>query len=169
MESILVFIKNNKLIVLLTLFGPLFFNVWLYFDYKEKLEIQRTVNTYLESEIAKSERWLEPIKHMDSIKSSLLNRMDVAQTLAKSNPERFRLFTFLSDLPDGIALQKLAVEGGQARFYGIATSKNKLESFIGVINKSSICIPGNPIPKPGNKPGSFSIDCKLNLDDYDET
>ena len=95
--------------------------------------------------------------------------MDVAQTLARSNPERFRLFTFLSDLPDGIALQKLAVEGEQARFYGIASSKNTLENFIEAINKYSICIPENLIPKPGNEPGSFSIHCELNLDDYDES
>jgi len=168
MQSILAFIKNHKFIVLITLLGPLLYNTWLYYDYRQKLAAQREVNAYLETEIFETKRWLEPIKDLDRLKAELLARMEISQGLTGPNRKKFQLLVLLSALPEGISLQVLKMQEAEVNISGTATSTAPLEQLVDTINKTSICESGKVYPKPGKKPGSFSINCFFGYGYYDE-
>ena len=161
MHSILKYLKNHKLIILVTLLGPLLYNAWLYHDYHQKLIAQQQVSDFLETEVLESEKWLEPIKDLSSLKSSLLARLDVAQSYTGENIKKYELLVLLSMLPDGVILQSLKAEGSEIDIYGIASSTKSLEKFVGQLNKAAICESGKVYPKPAKLPGSFSIYCDL--------
>jgi len=164
MESILAFIKNNKSIVLLTFFGPLLFTTWLYFDYKEKLASQRTINAYLDSEVFEVRRWLVPIEHLVHLKESLLARMDVAQAVSQRELERINALALLSATPDGVVLQRITARGSNLIVSGIANSSISMEKFVHFVNGSTLCAGGDIVPQPGTAPGSFEIECYVRLE-----
>ena len=168
MHSILSYIKNHKLIVLLTLLGPLFYSTWQYHDYYKKVLAQQQVNTYLESELFRLEEKLDPIRELASLKAMLLARMDIVTTLAIENDNKFKLFALLSAIPDGVSLRSITAEESEVRIDGVANRTKSLEQFIGLINQSEICESGKVYPKPGKEPGSFSIYCYLGYGYYDE-
>ncbi len=154
-------IKNYKWIILLTLLGPLLFNTWLYFNYKEKLESQRAANKYLSNEVAKARIWLKPIKDLSRFKGSLLARMDIVQSVTQRNSEHIDALARLSAVPDGVVLQHVIVRGRELHVSGIAATTVSLKQLVRLINESLLCQPGKIVPTPGKTPGSFAIACYI--------
>lgn len=157
------FIKKYKWIILLTLLGPLLFNIWLYFDYKEKLESQHVINNYLSKEVAKARSWLKPIKDLGLVKQLLLTRMDIINQVTRRNSERIDALALLSAVPDGVVLQHLTVRGRELHFSGTAATTVALKQFVRLLSESLLCQPGQIVAKPGKTPGSFEIVCNIRM------
>ena len=166
MQSILAFIRKNIWIVLFTLFAPVILNLWLYYDYKHKLDHQNKINDYLITEIEEVRSWLVAIQHLDSLRAMLLAKLDITQTLTNENDYRFELYSLLANVPEGVTLQALDVDESETGIYGIAASTDSIQHFVSNLNELAICGDSLDI-KPENSPGSFVISCQHVRGDVD--
>ena len=141
------------------------FNIWLYYDYKHKLDRQNEINDYLISEIEEVRSWLYPIQHLSNLRNYLLSRLDIIQTLTTEYKYRSELFSLLVNSTQGVTLHQLATTGTDAKLYGTADSSATLHNFIKALKDSSLC-EHDIQPVPGKTPGSFEILC-FHGEEYD--
>lgn len=92
---------------------------------------QQERNQYLKTEIAILDKKIAEIKTLETLKSNLLARMDVIQSLQGSRPEIVHLFDEIAKtVPEGIYIDKLVQSGGNLTLNGIALSNARVSAYM---------------------------------------
>jgi type IV pilus assembly protein PilN len=101
------------------------------------IESQSARNRFLEEEIVKLDNRIAKIRDLESTKAKLLARMNVIQQLQSSRPLSVHLLDdIVRTLPEGVYLEKLAQEGNNLTFFGVAQSNARVSAYMRNIDGS---------------------------------
>jgi type IV pilus assembly protein PilN len=101
------------------------------------IESQSARNRFLEEEIVKLDNRIAKIRDLESTKAKLLARMNVIQQLQSSRPLSVHLLDdIVRTLPEGVYLEKLAQEGNNLAFFGVAQSNARVSAYMRNIDGS---------------------------------
>lgn len=101
------------------------------------IEEQDQRNTYLEQEIKKVELELKEVNRIKKLKSQLLSRMEVIQTLQSDRTRMVKLFDGLArNLPKGMYLSLFEIKGSNITLQGSADSNGTISKFMRLIEGS---------------------------------
>jgi type IV pilus assembly protein PilN len=101
------------------------------------IESQSARNRFLEEEIVKLDKRIAKIRDLESTKAKLLARMNVIQQLQSSRPLSVHLLDdIVRTLPEGVYLEKLAQEGNNLTFFGVAQSNARVSAYMRNIDGS---------------------------------
>ncbi len=101
------------------------------------IEFQRERNALLKREIAQIEKQIKEIETLEKLKSDLLSRMQVIETLQQSRSEMVHFFDDLvSTIPDGVYLTSIDRKGNKTKIDGIAESNGRISTYIRNLDSS---------------------------------
>ena len=99
---------------------------------------QEERNRYLKTEITMMDAKIKEIKILEELKSRLLARMDVIQSLQGSRPEIVHMFDELTKtVPDGVFINKLVQSGRNLTLNGVAQSNARVSAYMRRLEGSS--------------------------------
>ena len=103
-----------------------------------RIEHQNTRNQMLQSEIRTLDRQIARIRELDQQRQSLVDRIEVIQTLQASRPEAVHLFDeMVGTLPEGTFFRALRQEGNRIRLVGRAESNARISALMRRVDASS--------------------------------
>jgi type IV pilus assembly protein PilN len=103
-----------------------------------RIEHQNTRNAMLQSEIRTLDRQIARIRDLDQQRQSLVDRIEVIQTLQASRPEAVHLFDeMVVTLPEGTFFRELRQEGNRIRLVGRAESNARISALMRRVDASS--------------------------------
>ncbi|MES9855646.1 MAG: PilN domain-containing protein [Sedimenticola sp.] len=103
----------------------------VHFYIEDMISHQQARNDYLKREIALVDKRIREIKELEKIKTKLIARMNVIQSLQGSRPQIVHLFDELvSTMPEGAHLSKLAQKGGNITLDGRAQSNARVSAYM---------------------------------------
>jgi type IV pilus assembly protein PilN len=102
-----------------------------------RIEHQNTRNAMLQSEIRTLDRQIARIRDLDRQRQSLIDRIEVIQTLQASRPEAVHLFDeMVATLPEGTFFRELRQEGNRIRLVGRAESNARISALMRRVDAS---------------------------------
>ncbi len=107
------------------------------FYYSARIDHQNERNRYLDNEIAVLDRQISEIKELEDLKSRLIARMDIIDSLQTKRPEVVHLFDELARaIPEGVHLDKITQTGSRITISGVAQSSTRVSAYMRNIDKS---------------------------------
>ena len=80
----------------------------IHFQMSNKIDYQNSRNQFLNNEISKLDKEIQEIRELQKVRKSLVERMEVIQSLQGSRPSIVHLFTELvTTVPNGVYLKSL--------------------------------------------------------------
>lgn len=125
--------KQQEFVVMLGFFALLAGAVVLlvHFYNSQRIEYQRSRNSYLEAEIAKLDQRIKEIEELEKEKRRLLDRMRAIEQLQSNRPLIVHFFDELvASLPDGVSVTQVTQNGTQITINGEAQSNARVSSFM---------------------------------------
>ncbi len=96
-----------------------------------KIDYQLSRNKFMSTEIAKVDDQISEIRELKKVRRSLLERMEVIQSLQTSRPSIVHLFTeIVSTVPNGVYLRKLTQIGDNLEMTGEAESHARVSTYM---------------------------------------
>jgi type IV pilus assembly protein PilN len=115
--------------------AALVFGAYTYMN--ARIEHQNTRNQMLQSEIRTLDRQIARIRDLDRQRQSLIDRIEVIQTLQASRPEAVHLFDeMVATLPEGTFFRELRQEGNRIRLVGRAESNARISALMRRVDAS---------------------------------
>jgi type IV pilus assembly protein PilN len=116
--------------------AALVFGAYTYMN--ARIEHQNTRNQMLQSEIRTLDRQIARIRDLDRQRQSLIDRIEVIQTLQASRPEAVHLFDeMVATLPEGTFFRELRQEGNRIRLVGRAESNARISALMRRVDASA--------------------------------
>lgn len=101
------------------------------------IEHQNTRNQMLQTEIRALDRQIARIQELDKRRQSVIDRIEVIQTLQASRPEAVHLFDqMVVTLPEGTFFRELRQEGERIRLVGRAESNARISALMRRVDAS---------------------------------
>lgn len=105
---------------------------------QEKIDNQNQRNATLKSEIKRMDKRIADIKHIESLKRALVDRMEVIQKLQESRPEVVHLFDdMVTTLPDGLYLTRIQQRSSTLSIDGKAESNARVSTYMRNLDRSA--------------------------------
>ena len=105
--------------------------------FTDRTEYQKSRNMFLQNEIASSQKLVEEIKTLQSLKENLVARMDIIQQLQQSRPQIVHLFEELATtVPDGVNLASIDQAAAALTVNGSAQSNARVAAYMRNIESS---------------------------------
>ncbi len=104
---------------------------------QNQLQYQHDRNAYLKAEIAKLDKKIKEIRDLEKVRSELVARMNVIETLQTSRPMVVHLFDELvKTIPEGVYLDSLVQKGRSVTLEGWAQSNARISAYMRAIDNS---------------------------------
>jgi type IV pilus assembly protein PilN len=113
--------------------------VWggIHLYYNERIDYQKSRNTYLDTQIQKLDKQIKEIEELEKEKERLIARMKAIESLQTSRPVVVHIFDELvTSLPDGVYLKQIAQKGSKIEIKGVAESNARVSNFMRNVEKS---------------------------------
>ena len=113
--------------------------VWgaVHWHFNERIDYQKSRNSFLQSEISKLDKNIEQIRELEREKERLLARMKAIETLQTSRPIIVHIFDELvRSLPDGVYLREIIQNGKKIEIRGVAQSNARVSNYMRNVEKS---------------------------------
>jgi type IV pilus assembly protein PilN len=113
--------------------------VWgaVHWHFNERIDYQKSRNSFLQSEISKLDKKIEQIRELEREKERLLARMKAIETLQTSRPIIVHIFDELvRSLPDGVYLREIIQNGKKIEIRGVAQSNARVSNYMRNVEKS---------------------------------
>ena len=113
--------------------------VWgaVHWHFNERIDYQKSRNSFLQSEISKLDKKIEQIRELEREKERLLARMNAIETLQTSRPIIVHIFDELvRSLPDGVYLREIIQNGKKIEIRGVAQSNARVSNYMRNVEKS---------------------------------
>ena len=113
--------------------------VWgaVHWHFNERIDYQKSRNSFLQSEISKLDKKIEQIRELEREKERLLARMKAIETLQTSRPIIVHIFDELvRSLPDGVYLREIVQNGKKIEIRGVAQSNARVSNYMRNVEKS---------------------------------
>jgi type IV pilus assembly protein PilN len=109
----------------------------IHFQMSNKIDYQNSRNQFLNNEISKLDKEIQEIRELQKVRKSLVERMEVIQSLQGSRPSIVHLFTELvTTVPNGVYLKSLEQSNDVLRIVGEAESNARVSSYMRNLNDS---------------------------------
>jgi type IV pilus assembly protein PilN len=109
----------------------------IHFQMSNKIDYQNSRNQFLNNEISKLDKEIQEIRELQKVRKSLVERMEVIQSLQGSRPSIVHLFTELvTTVPNGVYLKNLEQSNDVLRIVGEAESNARVSSYMRNLNDS---------------------------------
>jgi type IV pilus assembly protein PilN len=96
-----------------------------------KIDYQEQRNRFMTTENSKLDTQIAEIRDLKKVRRSLLERMEVIQTLQSSRPSIVHLFTeIVSTVPNGVYLESLTQVEGNLKLNGEAESNARVSTYM---------------------------------------
>lgn len=131
--------KRTEYFTAVGIFGAIALMLWglVHIHFNERIDYQKSRNTYLQTEIDNLDSKIERIKELEREKEQLLARMKAIETLQTSRPIIVHIFDELvTSLPDGVYLREVSQTGKKIEIKGVAQSNARVSSFMRNIEAS---------------------------------
>ncbi len=104
----------------------------------QQIDEQQQRNATLKAEIKHMDERIADIKHIETLKHALVERMDVIQKLQESRPEVVHLFDdMVTTLPDGLYLTRIQQRGNNLSIDGKAESNARVSTYMRNLDRSA--------------------------------
>ena len=103
----------------------------MHIQMSSKIEYQLDRNRFMTNEIATLDKEIAEIRDLKKVRRSLLERMEVIQSLQTSRPSIVHLFTeIVSTVPNGVYLETLTQVGENLKLDGEAESNARVSTYM---------------------------------------
>lgn len=103
----------------------------IHIQMSSKIEYQLDRNRFMKNEIAKLDKEIAEIRDLKKTRRSLLERMEVIQSLHTSRPSIVHLFSeIVSTVPNGVYLESLTQVGSNLKLDGEAESNARVSTYM---------------------------------------
>lgn len=109
----------------------------IHIQMNSKIDYQLDRNRFMTNEIATLDKEIAEIRNLKKVRRSLLERMEIIQSLQTSRPSIVHLFTeIVSTVPNGVYLQTLTQVGNNLKLDGEAESNARVSTYMRNLSNS---------------------------------